>query len=580
MTGPNAAHSAAVGPGRFRDAARALALALLFGTGALPWSGALEATVPTLTGMAPTALNPGAGVPVKFTGKLDGTERRIWTDDPAISFTLPDASGNAVATVAAEAGHGLHLVRFINAEGATLPLRFSVGPLPRVEEKEPNDETAAPQPIAKLPAWIEGRLEKAGDVDGYALTLKKGVPVSCKVDAYALGSPVDMHLHLLDQRGTKLATASDGKNLDPELTFTPEENGVYLLQVAGFGHPPAADVNFTGSALCAYQIAVTEAPFVQRVFPAALPAEGKATVELFGHALKPETSKVELSAARLTGYPDIGTVLPKGASAPLAVVRARHPIKALPEASLEKPAVCTPPCVIGGSLAAARSAAAYRVTMKKGEKLQARFWSRSLGLGLDGDLSVKNPAGEQIVANANPADVFQEPTVAWTAAVDGDYTLVVRDLFQRGGPGAEFVLELATPAPAYTIDLLDGKPVRVETGKTLVLKAKATFSNGWKEPLVLRLAGLPEGVFAPEVAVPEKGGDFDITLQAASNASAATAVAWASIWTKATPPALLGAVYPLRGELRRGTSPSDFARDLWVTVGPPLAAPAAPPAKK
>ena len=580
MSGANAAHSAAAGPGRFCNVARALQLAFLFGTGVLPWTGALQAAVPTLTGMAPNGLNPGAAIPVKFTGKLDGTERRVWTDDPAISFTLPDAAGNAVATVAAEAAPGLHLVRFVNTEGATLPVRFAVGPLPRVEEKEPNDETAAPQPVATLPAWIQGRLEKAGDVDGYALTLKKGVPVSCKVDAYALGSPVDMHLHLLDQRGTKLATASDGQNLDPELTFTPQEDGIYLLQVAGFGHPPASDVNFTGSALCSYQIAVIEAPFVQRVFPAALPADGKAAVELLGQALKPGAAKVELSAARLPGYPDIGTVFPKGASAPLAVVRARHPIKATPEASLDKPATCTPPLVTGGSLAAPGASAAYRVTMKKGERLQARFWSRSLGLGLDGEMSVKNPAGEQVVANANPADVFQEPTVAWTATVDGEYTLVVRDLFQRGGPGAEFVLELAAPAPAYTIDLLDGKPVRLETGKTLVLKAKATFSNGWKEPLVLRLAGLPEGVFAPEVAVPEKGGDFDITLQAASNAPAATSVAWASIWTKATPPALLGAVYPLRGELRRGASQSDFARDLWVTVGPPLAAPAAPPAKK
>jgi hypothetical protein len=122
--------------------------------------------------------------------------------------------------------------------------------------------------------------------------------------------------------------------------------------------------------------------------------------------------------------------------------------------------------------------------------------------------------------------------------------------------------------------------VRLENGKTLVLKAKTTFLNGWKEPLVVRLAGLPEGVFATEVAVPEKGGDFDIPLQAASNAPAATSVAWASIWTKATPPVLLGALYPLRGELRRGVSQSDFARDLWVTVGPPVAAPAAPPAKK
>jgi hypothetical protein len=580
MSGRDAVHSEVVGRSPLSPAFSALGWVLLLSAAALPWTGSLPAAVPTLTAIVPNGLNPGTNVPVKFTGKLDGTERRVWTDDPAVSFTLPDANGNAVATVAAEATPGLRLVRFVNAEGATLPVRFAVGPLPRVEEKEPNDETAAPQPIAKLPSWIQGCLEKAGDVDCFALTLKKGVPISCKVDAYALGSPVDTHLHLLDQRGTKLATASDGQNLDPTLHFTPQEDGVYLLQLAGFGHPPVADVNFTGSALCFYQIAVTEAPLVPRVFPAALPAEGKATVELLGQPLKPDGAKVELSANRILGYPDLGTVFPKGASAPLWVVRTKHPVQSLADASPEKPAAFTPPCVIGGRLATPSASAVYRVSMKKGERLQARFWSHSLGSGLDGNLSVNSPTGGEVVSNANPADPFQEPTVAWTASVDGDYTLAVRDLFRRGGPGGEFVLEIAAPAPDYSIELLDGKPVRLETGKTLVLKAKATFLNGWKEPLVLRLAGLPEGVFAPEVAVPEKGGDFDITLHAASNAPAATSSAWASVWTKATPPALRGAAYPLRGELRRGTSQSDFARDLWVTVGPPLAPPAAPPAKK
>jgi hypothetical protein len=543
-------------------------------------TGTVQAAVPTLTGMSPNALNPGVSVPVKFNGKLDGTDRRVWCDDPQVNFSLPDAGGNAVATVAPDAAPGLHLVRFVNSEGATLPVRFAVGPLPLLEEKEPNDEVAAPQSVAKLPVWIQGRLEKGGDVDRYALTLKKGVPVYCKADAYALGSPVDMHMHLLDRRGTKLATASDGQNLDPDLGFTPPEDGVYLLEVAGFGHPPAADVNFTGSALCAYQIAVSEAPTVRRVFPAALPAEGKATLELAGPGIKAEAGKAELSALKTTGYPDVGTAFPKGALAPLHVVRARHPVKPMPEATPEKPAACIPPCVTGGRLPAPGASAAYRVSMKKGERMQARFWSRSLGLGLDGDLVVKNPAGEQVAANANPADVFQEPVVAWTAATDGDYLLLVRDLFQRGGPDADFVLEISAPAPAFSVDLVDGKPVRIETGKTLVLKAKATFSNGWKEPLVLRLAGLPEGVYAPETAVPEKGGDFDITLQAASNAPAATAAIRASVWTKAAPPVWTGAAYPLRGELRRGASQSDFARDIWVTVGPPSAAPAAAPAKK
>jgi hypothetical protein len=460
-------------------------------------------------------------------------------------------------------------------------VRFTVGPLPLVEEKEPNDEVATPQAVTKLPAWIQGRLEKANDVDGFALTLKKGHPVSITVDAYALGSPVDIHLQILDQRGSKLATASDGQNLDPEpLTFIPPEDGVYLVQVAGFGHPPVADVNFTGSALCSYQIAISDAYVVQRLYPAALPVEGKATVELLGQALKPESAKAELAAKKLPGFPDLGTGFPKGAHAPITVVRARHPIPPPAPALYENPATLTPPFVTGGRLATPGAFASYRLPMKKGERLQARFWSRTLGLGLDGDLVVKNPSGEQVGANANPSDVFQEPTLAWSAAVDGEYTLVVRDLFQRGGPAAEFILEVAPPTPRYTVELADGKPLRIDAGKTVNLKAKATFSNGWKEPLVLRLAGLPEGVFAAEVAVPEKGGDFDIPLQAAANAASATSLVSASVWTKATPPTLLGAAYPLRGELRRGVSQSDFARDLWVTVGPPVAAPATAPAKK
>jgi PAS domain S-box-containing protein len=90
---------------------------------------------------------------------------------PVGTYTMvlpPDAAGASTASVGAEARPGIQVVRFVNSEGATLPVRFALGPLPLVEEKEPNDEVSAPQAVAKLPAWIQGRLEKGGDVDGYA----------------------------------------------------------------------------------------------------------------------------------------------------------------------------------------------------------------------------------------------------------------------------------------------------------------------------------------------------------------------------------------------------------------------------
>jgi len=540
------------------------------------------AAPPTLTGVTPFAGNPGTSFPVKFAGKLEGEARQVWSDDSGLVFTLPDASGSATATIAAGALPGIRLVRFVNAEGATLPLRFAVGPLPLVEEKEPNDELTAPQTIPKLPAWIQGKLEKAGDVDGYALSLKKGSPLFLKVDGYSLGSPVDLILHVLDSKGGKVATFSDGRNLDPEGVFLPPEDGVYILQIAGFGHPPVADVNFTGSAACVYQIAATLGPTVNRVFPAAVPAVGKGSVELRGAAATAEAApaRLEVTAAQLSGPGEVATLFPKSANAPIPVVRARHPISTPPIATVETPAIVTAPALVGGSLEKAGAVAAYKVAMKKGDRLTARFWSRSLGLGIEGDLVVQGPTAQQVAANANPSDITTEPNVTWTATVDGEYTLLVRDLFQRGGAECEFVVEIAAPVPTFTVDLVEGKPVRVDTGKTLAIKLKAAFTNGWKEPLVLRVGGLPEGVFAPEVAVPEKGGDFEVTLHSASNAPSATAPASLSVWTKATPPVFVGMAYSLRAELKRGDSASDVARDLWVTVGPAAAAPAPAPAKK
>lgn len=529
----------------------------------------MQAASPTLTGVIPFAANPGTTFPVKFAGKIDGPDARVWCDDPAIRFSLPDAKGVATATVGADAKPGLHLLRFVTAEGATPPIRFAIGPLPLLEEREPNDELSAAQPVPSLPAWIQGVLEKTGDVDGYSITLKKGVPVYLKVDGYSLGSPVDLILHVIDSHGLKLATLSDSRNLDPEGFFTPPEDGKYTLQIAGFTHPPTADINFTGTAACNYQIAVTTGPAVDRVFPAAIPAQGKAAVQRRGLGIPNDETPIEATPHESSGTGDLALLFPKDAIAPISVVRTKHLILAPPTPAQSEPMTITTPVVIAGSLPKTGDSSVYKITMKKGERLSARFWSRSIGLGVEGDLVVQNPSGQRLAANPNPADIFAEPSVVWTAAVEGEHALIVRDLFQRGGPGCEFILEVAPPAPTFLVELLDGKPVRVEAGKTFILKAKATLSNGWNTPLLLRVSGLPEGVYAAEVPIPEKGGEFEVPFTTASNAPVGTTQILFSVWTKASPPTFVGVAYPLRGESRRGDSLSDLARDFWLSVVPP-----------
>jgi hypothetical protein len=151
---------------------------------------------------------------------------------------------------------------------------------------------------------------------------------------------------------------------------------------------------------------------------------------------------------------------------------------------------------------------------------------------------------------------------------------------KRSGAGFEFVVEICPPAPACSITLADGKPLRVEVGKTTNLKAKVVLSDGWKEPLVARLHGLPAGVHAAEVAVSDKGGDVDFTLRAAANAPAASSAVRVELWTKADPPSFLSAAYSVRADLRRGHSSSDFATDVWISVVLPGTPPPPAPTKK
>ena len=540
----------------------------------------VDAAPPTITGIVPSGVHAGTSTAVKITGKLDGADCKVWSDDSALVFSQPDAAGHCTIMAGSLAARGIHLLRVVNREGASSPFRLSVGVAPVVPEKEPNDALEAAQPVIKLPAWIHGQLDKAADVDGYAVNLRKGIPVLARLDAYALGSPVDCFLHVLDARGAQLMTVSDARNLDPECIFTPPEDGAYVFRVAGFAHPPTADVAFAGGSGRTYQLTVSEAPVANRVFPAAVAVSGKTSVELCGFGIKEEQKKVELTSFSVGGNEDVGLVTPALAQGPISVVIARYPVQSFQASAEAAELDVQTPCVVGLRLMKGARNAGLRVSMKAGEKLRARFWSRSIGLGIEGRLSVIGPDEQQVAVNEFPADVFAEPSVSWSAAKDGVYQLNVSSMFGGLESDRECVVELAAPSSSFAVTILDGKPVRLEYGKTATIKAKVVLANGWKEPLVARIQGLPEGVFAADVPVPEKGGEFDVVLNAAVNATPGTSPAVVSVWTKASPPTVASAQYPVRGDTMRGSSDTDFRREMWVTVGPPGSAAVAEPEKK
>lgn len=194
---------------------------------------------------------------VTASGKFDPWPVKAWVDAPGIAFTPADKPGKFTVEIAKDAAPGPHLVRFFNETGASQPRFFIVAPASDTLDAEPNDHFRSPQKIAALPATISGKLDKSGDVDGFAVTLKKGETLTARVEAYVLMSTFDGLLRVVDERGTLLAFNHDGRALDPLLMWTAPRDGTFIVQLMGFVYPATADVRLTGGDGCTYRLHFT-----------------------------------------------------------------------------------------------------------------------------------------------------------------------------------------------------------------------------------------------------------------------------------------------------------------------------------
>jgi hypothetical protein len=99
-------------------------------------------------------------------------------------------------------------------------------------EVEPNDEPARVKPVS-VPAVLNGRIDRPGDVDHWAWSARKGEVFELDLRAARLGSPLDGVLTVLDRSGKELARAdSPGpQQPDPLLRFQAPADGTYLVRV-------------------------------------------------------------------------------------------------------------------------------------------------------------------------------------------------------------------------------------------------------------------------------------------------------------------------------------------------------------
>ena len=538
--------------------------------GVLGAGGILSAAPPTLTSLFPAGAPVGATSTVTFAGKVNAGKTAVWVEGTGVNFSPPDGKGVASVTIAKEATPGLRLLRLFDAEGATSLRWFSIGVVPEANEVEPNDALGAGQVLAASPICVNGALAKSGDVDGFTIQVEAGRTLVALAEAYSLGSPVDAVINVYDEKGTRLATAHDGRNLDPVLQFPVPKAGLYTVQISGFTHPPGSEVRFTGGANVIYRLHLTTGPVALRVFPAAAGVGITSKVDLRGANLEEKETTFEIDG---TAFRTVGSIrrlsLPRWTLGPLEVLLSAAP-PALEREPNQISADATRLAQLGiaaGTISTPGDVDRFAFDGKKGERLNVTVRSKQLGLPLDGVLKIEAPDGK-VLATADDQGDLPDPSADFTPAADGVYQAVVSDLFNKGGSSHEYLLQIG-PAPVDLEATLTGEDAfSLPAGKSIDLAGKVKRLGGLTGKLVASVEGLPRGVGA-ECNIDDKTGDMKIKLTASPEAEPASASIRVSVLaTESKTPLLRHAQRALRGEAKRGTSPLDTSPELWLTVLP------------
>ncbi|WP_414662333.1 PPC domain-containing protein [Horticoccus sp. 23ND18S-11] len=548
--------------------ARRIGLGLLVAVvGGAAWSA--RAAAPTLEQFFPVAVQAGTTTTVNAVGKFAPWPAKVWTDSPGLSFRPGEKAGELSVEVGADVPAGPHLVRLYNDTGASAPRFIVVTAEPPGAEVEPNDEFSRPQLIERLPVSLNGRLNKGGDVDSFAVQLEAGQTLLASVDAYVLASPVDAVIRVVDTRGLELALNHDnGRNLDPLLTWTAPAAGTYVVQVFGFAHPATADVRFTGSDACVYRLHLSKGPQVRYTLPLGLERTKTATLRAFGWNLGTENGRE---------FTVDGAVFP----ADLAQASWRRPefenavsiplgegTEWLEETWLARPKDAPAPCppfAVSGMIARIGEVDRFAFAATKGESLVIAVQSAALGFPLDAWLAIQTAAGKERVRGDDSTSA--DPLVEWTAPESGTFYAVVGSVLQRAGDDHRYRLSVRAARPRFQAVVAEAG-VTVEPGKTAKLKLTARRSEGFKTKLTCTVTGLPAGLTVAPVELGETAKE--ITLELAAAADAAPFSGPVRIHFQAdTDPA--GAVYPAGHELVTTTLnngvPQGF-RDLVITSTP------------
>lgn len=460
-------------------------------------------------------LGPG----VTAVNEIKRTET-TWFEGPLIRQPASQAAENypkdyaGEVQIAADAALGFRRWRVWNAQGITPLARFVIGDLPEVVEDEIEGE---PIPVAvTLPVTINGRIFPREDVDVWTFEAAAGQSITCSLAAAEFGSPLKGRLEVRSPSGKPLAETTGTSAGDVRLRFVAAETGKHEVRIH--------DIQFGGLQTYVYRLTVTGGPWLDGVYP--LGGQRGTEVKLGGlgqNLLGALTAKVPdvAPAVLLYAFDHSGR--------PLNPIR--FDVDELPEVLEAEPnnasamaKAVTVPAIVNGRIDQPGDKDNWQLLLSKGQAVRIECRAALLGSPLAAEIVLRDEGGKDL-ARADALETNGDPALNFTAPADGKFTLEVGDKFAaRGGSAFAYRILIAPPkkTPDFELVIPDSLAHDGEGAKNL--EVQVLRSGEFKGPITLHVDGLPAGITAEDVKLPDGAPKGALVFKAAPNLPVITAL--------------------------------------------------------
>jgi hypothetical protein len=432
----------------------------------------------------------------------------------------PTQELRATLKIASDCAMGSHRIRVRTATGLSNLVNFYVGPLPIVEEKEPNTDFTRPQAVP-LNVTVHGRIDRE-DSDYFVVECKQGERLTVEVYGMRLGTSsgneyFDPYVAILDENRFELVTSDDTPIAfsDAVASMIVPADGEYRIAIR--------DAAYNGDGQAYYLLHIGSFPRPMAVYPAGgRPGEtlavnflndiaGEVPQQLTLPTDPPERYGLEVSG-------DGGTA---PSNLPFRVLDLPSVLEQEPNNERTAATPAGTPGAMNGIIEKPGDIDFFKFTAKKGQRWHVEVFARRLRSPLDPLVTIRRAGnGQQLSADddGRGADSY----LRFEAPDDGDYVVQVRDHLFRGGPAHVYRIEVTPIEPR-----IDASPIefrRYEQPQVVIPRGGAVGlvinveRREFDGPVAFKCPDLPAGV---SIECPEEwqpGGQIPLVFRAAEDA--------------------------------------------------------------